>query len=50
MMFEGDPTLDVRARNDWCLCPTCEAILLPDVARRAKVIALRRPVQTSDDA
>ena len=50
MMFEGDPTLDVRARNDWCLCLTCEAILLPDVARRAKVIALRRPVETSDDA
>ncbi len=43
MMFDGDPTLDTRGRNDWCLCPACEAILLPDRARRANVIALRTP-------
>ena len=47
MMFEGDPTLDVRLRNEWCLCPACDAILLPAGARararRANVIALRRP-------
>ncbi len=43
MMFEGDPTLAAPARGGWCLCPTCEAILLPGVARRANVIALRPP-------
>lgn len=42
-MFEGDPTLDIRARNDWCLCPSCEAILLPSRARRTNVIEFRRP-------
>ncbi|HWC12196.1 MAG TPA: hypothetical protein VG455_13360 [Acidimicrobiales bacterium] len=50
MMFRGDPTLDIRARDGWCLCPPCEAILLPGIARRANAIALRRPVQASDDA
>ena len=43
MMFEGDPTLDVRARNGWFLCPTCEASLLPARARRGNVISFRRP-------
>ena len=43
MMFEGDPALDSRVRNSWSLCPTCEAILLPARARRANVIAFRRP-------
>jgi hypothetical protein len=42
MMFEGDPTLDIRLRNEWCLCPACEAILLPARARRGNVIDLRR--------
>jgi hypothetical protein len=41
-MFEGDPTLDIRLRNEWCLCPACEAILLPARARRGNVIDLRR--------
>ena len=43
MMFRGDPTLDSRARDGWCLCPNCEAILLPGVAHRAKIVALRHP-------
>ena len=43
MMFEGDPALDISLRNEWCLCPACEAILLPARARRENVIALRRP-------
>ncbi len=41
-MFEGDPALDVRARNEWCLCPACEASLLPNRAGRSNVVALRR--------
>jgi hypothetical protein len=48
VMFEGDPTLDVRARDRWALCPSCEAILLPGRVRRGNVIALR--VQATDDA
>lgn len=47
MMFEGDPALDISMRNEWCLCPACEAILLPARARRGNVIALRRPTVTS---
>ena len=43
MMFEGDPTLAVRARNEWFLCPKCEASLLPARAGRANVIAFPRP-------
>ena len=43
MMFDGDPALDISLRNEWCLCPACEATLLPARARRANVIALRRP-------
>lgn len=43
MMFDGDPALDIRARNDWSLCPTCELSLLPTRARRANVIAFPRP-------
>lgn len=43
MMFAGDPALDVSLRDAWCLCPACEAILLPARARRGNVIALRRP-------
>ena len=43
MMFEGDPALDVRAQNEWFLCPTCEARLLPARARRGNVIAFPRP-------
>lgn len=50
MMFDGDPTLDVRARNEWALCPPCEAILLPGLARRGNVVPLRRPIQATDDA
>ena len=49
MMFNGDPTLDVRARNGWSLCPTCEAILLPVRARHANVIALHRRAPASDE-
>lgn len=49
IMFEGDPTLDLRARNGWALCPSCEAILLPGRARRAKVVPIRQ-VQATDDA
>ena len=47
MMFEGDPALDIRLRDEWSLCPACEAILLPARARRGNVIALRRPTVTS---
>ncbi len=47
MMFEGDPALDIRLRNEWCLCPACEAILLPARARRGNVIALHRPTVMS---
>ena len=43
MMFEGDPALDIRMRNEWCLCRACEAALLPGRARRGNVIALHRP-------
>ncbi len=43
MMFEGDPALDIRLRNEWSLCPACEAILLPARGRRANVIAFPRP-------
>jgi len=46
-MFEGDPALDIRLRNEWCLCPACEAILLPARARRGNVIALHRETATS---
>ena len=49
MMFDGDPTLDIRARNEWFLCPTCEASLLPARARRANVIAFRRPAAITAD-
>jgi NAD-dependent SIR2 family protein deacetylase len=42
MMFEGDPTLDTRARREWAVCPSCEAILLPRRAQRGNVIPLRR--------
>ena len=49
MMFAGDPTLDILVRNEWALCPSCEAILLPNRAARGNVIALRRPAATSDD-
>lgn len=49
IMFDGDPTLDLRARNEWALCPSCEAILLPGRAHRAKVIPIRQ-VQATDDA
>ena len=47
MMFEGDPALDISLRNEWCLCPACEAILLPARARRGNVIALRHPTARS---
>jgi hypothetical protein len=47
MMFEGDPALDILVRNEWCLCPACEGILLPARARRGNVIALRRPTVRS---
>ncbi len=43
MMFDGDPALDIRLRNEWALCPACEATLLPARARRGNVIAFRRP-------
>lgn len=43
MMFDADPTLDRLVRDQWGLCPPCEAILLPTRARRANVIAFRRP-------
>lgn len=43
MMFAGDPELDTRGRNDWCLCPACEAILLPVRAGRANLIAVPTP-------
>ena len=46
MMFDGDPALDIRLRNEWWLCPPCEATLLPARARRGNVIALRRPTVT----
>lgn len=46
MMFEGDPALDISLRNAWCLCPACEAVLLPSRSRRGNVIALRRPTGT----
>ena len=49
MMFEGDPTLDIRSRNGWWLCPSCEATLLPARAKRANVIALRRPAAIPED-
>jgi hypothetical protein len=49
-MFKGDPTLAVRARMDWCLCPTCEAILLPASTRRAQVLAFHHPSEANDDA
>lgn len=47
MMFEGDPALDIRLRNEWCLCPACDSILLPARVRRANVVALRRPTAIS---
>ena len=50
MMFEGDPALVARARNEWALCPSCEATLLPGRARRGNVIPIRRQVQATDDA
>ena len=43
MMFDGDPALDIRLRNEWSLCPACEAILLPARGRRSNVIAFPRP-------
>jgi hypothetical protein len=46
MMFDGDPTLDIRARREWAVCPSCEAILLPRRAQRGNVIPLRRPTMT----
>lgn len=49
MMFDGDPALDIRARNDWFLCPTCEASLLPARARLANVIAFPRPASITAD-
>ncbi len=49
MMFDGDPTLEVRAQNEWALCPSCEAILLPGRAGRADVIPIR-PAQATDEA
>lgn len=49
-MFEGDPALDVRIRNEWCLCPACEAALLPARARRGNVIDLHRPTVITGDA
>jgi hypothetical protein len=48
MMFEGDPMLDVRARQEWAVCPSCEAILLPRRAQRGNVVPLRRPTTVVD--
>lgn len=49
MMFDGDPTLDIRAQREWAVCPSCEAILLPRRAERGNVIPLRRPPTTTVD-
>ena len=62
MLFDADPTLDARGRQEWWLCPACEVALLPARARkspprtalpeRANVIAFPRPVevQGSDES
>lgn len=50
MMFDGDPALDIRVRNDWCLCPACEATLLPGRARRSNIIEFRRPTVISAES
>lgn len=49
MMFDGDPTLDPLVRNEWALCPACEAIILPARAKHAKVIAFSRQAGSSGD-
>ena len=49
MMFEADPALDLRARQEWWLCPPCEVSLLPNRAKKSNVIPFPRPLQARDD-
>ena len=41
-MFDDDPTLDVNAREDWSLCPSCAVILCPRRARSSANLTVVR--------